>query len=148
MALATCEMAMSKRNKSAYHAIQEAINDVRNGATVYVPPKLRAGTMGYVWAIKKKYLKDWCKDWDILRAPQPSDLACNVVQGYNGTMYAMGIEHAPDSYGMYDGPTTDLYAMLMKTGQENAVIIQFMGEQSDVIFRWNTQYSQWETVKG
>lgn len=64
MALATCEMAMSKRNKSAYHAIQAAINDVRNGATVYVPPKLRAGGVEYVWTIRKKYLKGWRKDWD------------------------------------------------------------------------------------
>jgi len=143
MALATCEMAMSKRNKSAYHAIQEAINDVRNGATVYVPPKLRAGTMGYIWAIKKKYLKGWCKDWDMLRTAQPSDLAGNAVQRYDGVVYAMGVEHQPDSYGMYDGPTPDLHAMLTKTGQEKAVIVQFFGEQSDVIYRWDTQQAKW-----
>jgi putative ATPase len=62
MALATCEMAKSKRNKSAYFAIQAALNDVRNGETVHVPPQLRAGTPGYYAAIKKVYLHDWERD--------------------------------------------------------------------------------------
>jgi replication-associated recombination protein RarA len=64
MALATCEMAMSKRNKSAYYAIKSAMGDVRENATIHVPPGLRAGTMGYVKAITKTYLSGWCKDWD------------------------------------------------------------------------------------
>lgn len=64
MALATCEMGMSKRNKAAYFAIKEALNDVRNKATVHVPPGLRAGTPGYVHTILKKYLKGWAKDWE------------------------------------------------------------------------------------
>jgi len=62
MALATCEMAKSKRNKSAYFAIQAALNDVRSGETVHVPPQLRAGTPGYYAAISKKYLRDWERD--------------------------------------------------------------------------------------
>lgn len=56
MALATCEMGLSKRNKYAYKAIKQAMLDVENNATVHVPPELRAGTSGYVKAIAKKYL--------------------------------------------------------------------------------------------
>lgn len=70
MALATCEMAMSKRNKSAYKAIKAALADVRNGETVHVPPELRAGTSGYYAAIQKTYLHDWERDADAL---EPSD---------------------------------------------------------------------------
>ena len=62
MALATCEMAKSKRNKSAYKAIREARADVRNGETIHVPPELRAGTPGYYAAIRKTYLIDWERD--------------------------------------------------------------------------------------
>ena len=62
MALATCEMAMSKRNKSAYYAIKEALDDVQNGATVHVPPALRAGTTSYLKAITKSYLNGWQRD--------------------------------------------------------------------------------------
>jgi len=62
MALATCEMAMSKRNKSAYYAIKEALDDVQNGATVHVPSALRAGTTGYLKAITKSYLNGWQRD--------------------------------------------------------------------------------------
>ena len=62
MALATCEMAKSERNKSAYNAIKSAINDVKNKETVHVPPELRAGTTGYVYHVGKQYLKNWEKD--------------------------------------------------------------------------------------
>lgn len=58
MALATCEMGLTNRNKYAYYAIKEAMNDVSNNATIHVPPELRAGTSGYVKAITKKYIKD------------------------------------------------------------------------------------------
>lgn len=68
MALATCEMAMSKRNKSAYKAIKAALFDVRNGATVHVPPQLRAGTSGYFAAIQKTYLHGWSRDVDALKS--------------------------------------------------------------------------------
>lgn len=57
MALATCEMGTSKRNKSAYYAIKEAMSDVENGETIHVPEGLRAGTSGYIYAITKKYVK-------------------------------------------------------------------------------------------
>lgn len=56
MAMATCEMALSERNKAAYNAIKEASNDVRNNATIHVPDELRAGTSGYAYAINKKYV--------------------------------------------------------------------------------------------
>lgn len=62
LSLATCEMAMSSRNKSAYYAIKEAMDDVDNNATIHVPPELRAGTHGYIKAISKIYLKQWNKD--------------------------------------------------------------------------------------
>tara|TARA_R110000751_G_scaffold86486_9_gene172169 strand:+ start:5807 stop:6976 length:1170 start_codon:yes stop_codon:yes gene_type:complete len=56
MSLATCVMAQSKRDKTAYHAIRNALNDVRNGETVHVPESLRAGTKGYFAAIEKEYV--------------------------------------------------------------------------------------------
>ena len=62
MALATCEMAKSDRNKSAYEAIKDAMSDVNNKETVHVPPALRAGTQGYTHAVMKKYLKGWKRD--------------------------------------------------------------------------------------
>jgi len=144
MALATCEMAMSRRNKSAYHAISSAVADVRDKATVHVPHGLRAGTMGYVRAIKRTYLKGWCKDWDVLRN-MPIDHN-NVVQQNGGIMYGCGVEHEPGSFGMYDGPTPDLYALVMTTGQENAVIIQFTGEMDEVIYRWD-EIDEWVKVE-
>ena len=58
MALATCEMGLSKRSKYAYRAIKEAMHDVENKVTVHVPPELRAGTRGYVKAINKIYVRD------------------------------------------------------------------------------------------
>lgn len=62
MAQATCEMAMSNRNKASYYAIKEAMNDVKNDVTIHVPEGLRAGTSGYVAAIRKKYVKGWERD--------------------------------------------------------------------------------------
>ena len=144
MSLATCEMAMSKRNKSAYHAIKQAMDDVQNKATVHVPPGLRAGTTGYVRAINRTYLKGWCKDWDVLRSnPLIQNPECNVVQKYGGIMYAAGIEHEPFEYGMFDGPTPDLHDLMTRAGQEKAVIVQFNGEESEVIYRWNSDDDQW-----
>lgn len=70
MALATCEMARSKRNRSAYNAIREARADVRNGETIHVPPQLRAGTSGYYAAIRKTYLRDWERDASALEPNQ------------------------------------------------------------------------------
>lgn len=64
MALATCEMSFSKRNKSAFYAIHEAMADVANKATVHVPAELRAGTSGYVRAVSKQYVKDF-RDADL-----------------------------------------------------------------------------------
>lgn len=57
MALATCEMARSERDKTAYNAIMAAIDDVRNNVTIHVPPQLRAGTSGYFAAITKEYVR-------------------------------------------------------------------------------------------
>lgn len=143
MSLATCEMAMSKRNKSAYYAIKSAMNDVQNEATVHVPPGLRAGTSGYVKAVNKTYLKGWCKDWDALREPHEGREFNNVAQEYQGTLYACGVEHNRGEYGMYDGPTPNLNDLLESYGQENAVIVQFRGELTDVIYRWDILEDRW-----
>jgi len=62
MSLATCEMANSDRNKSAYNAIKAALHDVDNETTVHVPPELRAGTRGYVSITNKQYYKDNTND--------------------------------------------------------------------------------------
>lgn len=62
MALATCEMAASKRNKAAYLAIKSAMSDVENGVTIHVPEGLRAGSHGYVAAVSRQYLYNWRKD--------------------------------------------------------------------------------------
>lgn len=64
MSLATCEMGMSRRNRTAHDAIKEAIADVDNNETIHVPPELRAGTHGYSYAITKEYLKGWKRDWE------------------------------------------------------------------------------------
>ena len=57
MAMATCEMASSNRDKTAYNAIMAALDDVRSNVTVHVPPELRAGTRGYFATINKEYVK-------------------------------------------------------------------------------------------
>lgn len=57
MSLATCEMAQSDRDKSAYHAIKQAISDVKEGKTIAVPPELRSGTSGYVKMVNKEYFR-------------------------------------------------------------------------------------------
>jgi putative ATPase len=139
MSLATCEMAMSKRNKSAYYAIKEALSDVQNKETVHVPPGLRAGTTGYVKAIKRIYLKGWCKDWEALM-PE-TNLA---VKRHGGIMYAAGVEHSPNEFGMYDGPTPNLNDLLDQEGQENSVIIQFNGDESEeILYRWDASGDRW-----
>jgi putative ATPase len=62
MALATCEMANSERNKSAYYAIKQAMDDVANGQTIHVPENLRAGTSGYEDIVNRKYIHNWRRD--------------------------------------------------------------------------------------
>lgn len=66
MSLATCEMARSTRNKSAYWAIKNAMDDVENNTSIDVPPELRAGTDGWFDVVKKKYLKGWRRDASML----------------------------------------------------------------------------------
>lgn len=56
MSHAIIAAAQSGRDKTAYKAIKEVMNDIENGETIHVPPGLRAGTDGYVAAIKKKYV--------------------------------------------------------------------------------------------
>jgi putative ATPase len=134
MAQATVEMAMSRRNKAAYHAIKRAMHDVNNGETVHVPPGLRAGSVGYVHAISKTYLKGWCRDWE-------------PIQRYdvdkNQTMFGIGIEHRPGEFGMLHGPSPDLEALLQIQGDDKHCVIQFRGggEEpiTDIIHRWKDE---------
>lgn len=62
MAQATCEMATSKRNKSAFYAIHAAMADVQNKRTVHVLPEMRAGNNAYKRIINKKYVIGFEKD--------------------------------------------------------------------------------------
>jgi putative ATPase len=62
MAVATAEMGKSKRNKAGYTAIKKIMDDIENNVEVRVPPELRAGTVGYTHAVKKRYLEKWEKD--------------------------------------------------------------------------------------
>lgn len=142
MALATCEMAMSDRNKSAYYAISEAMADVQNDATVHVPPGLRAGSVGYVKAVKKTYLKGWSRDWGAIDR--------NVDQKGSDkesvTMYAIGVEYGKGEYGMTHGPLPDLKALTREAGEKDAYILQFRGEKTDVLYRWDVEEFEWVSV--
>jgi putative ATPase len=62
MAQATCEMATSKRNKSAFYAIHAAMADVQNKRTVHILPEMRAGNNAYKRIINKKYVIGFEKD--------------------------------------------------------------------------------------
>lgn len=59
MALATCEMGYSQRNRSAYEAIKSAMRDVENNITAKVPDVLRAGSSGYTKIIDKVYVNNF-----------------------------------------------------------------------------------------
>lgn len=135
MAQATVEMAMSRRNKAAYHAIKAAMNDINNGETVHVPPKLRAGSVGYVHAISKTYLKGWNRDWDAIQR--------NDGRHSGQVLYGVGIEHKPGSFGMINGPSPDLDALLAMEGGDKQCVIQFQDRGNDepvtdVLFRWGS----------
>jgi len=134
MALATCEMAKSKRNKSAFYAINAAMKDVRHGETVHVPPELRAGTVGYVKTVTKQYLKGWKRDWDDIET-EDRVLVPDSIQ--NNVMYGIGIETTPGSIGMTHGPSPSLNDMLDIVGSDNAVIIKFVGDIDTILYRWD-----------
>jgi putative ATPase len=143
MGLATCEMAMSKRNKSAYNAIKEVMQDIENREAVHVPPSLRAGTSGYTHAVRKRYLKAWVKDFESLNSKR-----ANGKAGYEGPMYAIGHKDGKASYGMKAGPSPSLEEMLNEFGDDGDYIIEFQpqsnGETYDrEIYSWNTEQSRW-----
>lgn len=154
MALATCEMAKSERNKSAFYAINAAMKDVRHGETIHVPPELRAGTTGYVKAVNKQYLKGWKRDWDndsddrvlVPETVEPPDsfamtritrMSTKPVQDIK-IMYGIGIEESPGSIGMTHGPSPSLKDMLDVVGNDNAVIVKFVGDQDTILYRWDS----------
>lgn len=147
MALATCEMAMSKRNKVAYKAIKEAIQDVKENKTIHVPPGLRAGTSGYVAAVSKKYVKGWRRD----REDDSAELPCaspDESEKWDEILYAIGDPESGD-HGMTHGPTPSLGQMLDTYGYDGAVIIRFVdGCGWDVICRWDSAAECWTKETG
>lgn len=152
MALATAEMGKSKRNKAAYSAISEVFSDIANKEVVHVPPDLRAGTSGYVHAIKKRYLKKWEKDvpglnfiTDQKRSRDPQDPHWDEYEGQ--TVYAAGHRDKDNSYGMYAGPTPHLDQLLADVGREEDVIFEYYmkgdGKRADrKLYEWRG--GQWE----
>jgi putative ATPase len=150
MGLATCEMAMSKRDKSAYHAIKEVMSDIEEKLVVHVPPGLRAGTSGYVPAVRKRYLKGWRKDLEVLN--RKSQNLHESSHEFSGTIvYAIG--HKDEGadrpgaavavgYGMKHGPAAQLDDMLAQEGDEGDYIIEFQPQadgqdRNREIYRWD-----------
>jgi putative ATPase len=142
MALATCEMAMSKRNKSAYHAIKSVMEDIENNEIVHVPPELRAGTSGYMKAVKKQYLEGWVRDWPVEQTPveqvpEQPQVFVGISDKFSGmTVYAIGHREGSQSYGMRHGPTPYLGEMLEVVGDEGDYIIKFLNGRDDLIYQW------------
>lgn len=143
MALATCEMGKSKRNKSAYYAIKEVMEDIENREVVHVPPELRAGTLGYMRAVRKTYLKDWKMDIpDLEQAPATN----NGQPDFTGmTVYAIGCRSGPNNFGMKHGPSPKLEEMLEVYGDEDDYIIEFPPDGTDhEAYRWKN--GKWEKI--
>lgn len=61
-------------------------------------------------------------------------------------MYAIGIEHKPDSFGMTDGPVPDLDAMLSRTSKPGGAIFRFNPDGThEIIYRWKDD--QWQSCE-
>jgi len=134
MALATCEMATSERNKSAYNAIQEAMCDVNSGESIHVPPSLRAGTTGYSKMVNKKYLKGWIKDWDKRAGTQTEHEDISV---YATTLEAGGS-------GFINGPTPCIDDLLKFDGSDGEYIVKCNGDEEDeIMFSWDSDLHIW-----
>jgi putative ATPase len=147
MSVAVCEMAKSKRNKSAYYAIGEVMQDVANGATIHVPPELRAGTAGYMRAVSKTYLKEWVKDWHVQSKRDPDDEPYILDRG---VMYAIGEE---GENGFWDGPNPSLDEMLDTPGQSTkSVIVRLVSKGGEaptytIVFKWDDEFGgEWVKV--
>lgn len=138
MALATAEMGKSKRNKAAYTAIKKVMSDIENREIVHVPPELRAGSSGYVHAVKKRYLMKWEKDVPSLNYGQKHD--------DGQTVYAAGHRESDNSFGMYAGPTPDLDQLLGEVGEDGDVIFEFYSKgdgERDERHRYEWRGSKW-----
>jgi putative ATPase len=137
MATATCEMAMSKRNKSAYYAIKDAMRDVQHGETIYVPKHLRAGTSGYKGVLGKTYLKGWSKDWEALdNEEEPSA---------SGVAFAIGEGDPSGDHGFVNGPNPNLNAMLECIGDDGQFIAQLGDDSMHVLYKWRD--GEWKTTR-
>lgn len=143
MAHAVIATAQSDRRKVAYNAIKEALIDVTSGATIHVPPKLRAGTSGHTAAITKKYVHgELIGKTNEEQRPQAKDK-------HNGqTIYAAGHRgNGENSYGMYAGPTPHLDQLLADVGEDGDVIFESSvtddGERVDRhLYEWKND--RWE----
>jgi len=59
--------------------------------------------------------------------------------------YALGEEHYPDSFGMWDGPTPSLQYVLNTEGQSsNSRLIRFNADGTDeVLYHWDNSKQLW-----
>jgi len=141
MALATCEMGKSERNKSAYNAIKNVMLDIENNEVVHVPPELRAGTSGYVHAITKKYLKNWKRDDAI-----DNSAAGKIVNVVENVCYAIG--RKCDGNAMSHGPSLFLQDMLDVCGDDGDYILKFTMtdsyNDSQEVYYWSN--GKWNAV--
>ncbi len=152
MAVATCEMGKSKRNKAAYSAIKEVMDDVNNGVTVHVPTGLRAGTAGYVHAVSKRYLKRWVKDWSAFDTGGEKAAPTSKRPSFVGTTFAIGSPDGGGSFGMWAGPNPDLDEMLGTVATDGDVLFEFYeagdGEQHErKLYRWDGTTGAWKRLQ-
>jgi hypothetical protein len=64
-------------------------------------------------------------------------------------VYAIGTETSPGAFGMHHGPTPNLKEMLDVYGVDNDVLFEFVGEQSEPLYGWDSKAKQWlKTVAG
>jgi putative ATPase len=141
MSLATCEMGESERNKSAYKAIKEVMNDIETKQVVHVPPGLRAGTHGYVQAVKKVYLKNWVKDKESSQVLEKYCADAGLIprpsrEEDESIVYAIGY-YNDDGVGMAYGPSLNLQEMLDIVPGEDAKLFKFeRGKEDQIVFYW------------
>lgn len=141
LALATVEMATSKRNKSAYFAIKQAMADVENGKTIHVPKGLRAGTTGYTRVTTTDYVKGFVKDWDILNEKGTSTIEESIEQG----QLLYGIRNSEG--GMIDGPTPNLIDLMARGGDDDEEIVQLVRDGDAIpLYEWGL--GEWDPIPG
>jgi hypothetical protein len=77
---------------------------------------------------------------------KPSSLSnINICNSRRDIVYAIGIEHKPNSFGMTHGPHTDIKEMLEVCPTDNkSVILRFnLDGTDDILYRWNETNQIW-----